>query len=141
MKKRVRAIIKKDGKLLLIKRVKQDMTYWVFPGGGVEDGESCEQALIRECKEELGVEVSVGELLFENIFEQKDYGKQIEFFYACEIVSGNLGSGEGPEFQLDSAYEGTHELEWINISEMRSLEIRPDGIKKLFFGAIDKNIN
>ncbi|EKD59042.1 MAG: MutT/NUDIX family protein [uncultured bacterium] len=132
MKHRVRAVIEKDGKLLLIKRVKSAGTHWVFPGGGVEDGESHEQALIRECKEELGVDVSVGKLVFENIFEMEKIGQQKEFFYACKIVGGKLGSGEGPEFQSDSTYEGTHELEWIEISRLSEFNIKPDDIKKLF---------
>jgi 8-oxo-dGTP diphosphatase len=47
MHQRVRAVIEKDGKILLIKRVKPDETYWVFPGGGVEAGENLENALTR----------------------------------------------------------------------------------------------
>ena len=60
MKRRVRAIIIRGNKLLLIKRIKKTGTYWVFPGGGVEAGETLERALQRECKEELGVLVTVG---------------------------------------------------------------------------------
>lgn len=59
MLNRVRAIIIKDGKLLTIKRSKQDSVYFVFPGGGVEQGEDLETAMKRECKEELGIEIKV----------------------------------------------------------------------------------
>jgi len=131
MKHRVRAIIEKEGKLLFIKRVKKAGTHWVFPGGGVEAGENHEQALIRECKEELGVDVSIGELVFENVFEQVDHGTQKEFFYVCKIIGGELGTGEGLEFQPNSHYEGTHELEWIKISELDKFNIRPTGIIKM----------
>lgn len=132
MKHRVRAIIEKDGKLLLIKRVKDAGTHWVFPGGGVDDGESHKQALIRECKEELGVDVSIGKLVFENVLDLAGFEQQKEFFYICEIIGGRIGTGEGPEFQPDSIYEGTHELIWVSISELENLKIRPTEIKNIF---------
>lgn len=71
MKSRVRAVIIKDGKILLIKITKPDLVYWVIPGGGVEDGETNEQALIRECREELGVNIEVKDLILELISEKR----------------------------------------------------------------------
>lgn len=50
---RVRAVIVKDNKIILIKRVKSNETYWVFPGGGIEPGETKEVALLREISEAL----------------------------------------------------------------------------------------
>lgn len=132
MQERVRAIIIEDGKLLTIKRVKENETYWVFPGGGIEDGENQRQALIRECQEELGVVVEVGELVFENSYVHWKFGPQHEYFYNCSIISGEVGTGEGPEFQENSSYEGTHEVEWIEISGIDKLDLQPNGIKKLF---------
>lgn len=86
----VRGIIFRDGKLALIHNGKFD--YYMFPGGGIEEGESHEEALIREVKEESGLVVipesihEYGSALrlsksnhFENtIFEQKNY------YYLCE---------------------------------------------------------
>lgn len=71
MEKRVRAVIIKDEKILLIKRTKSDLIYWVIPGGGVEISETNEEALIRECKEELGVRVKIKELILDTISEKK----------------------------------------------------------------------
>ena len=51
----VRAIIFRDGKLALVHNGKFD--YYMFPGGGIEEGESHEEALIREVKEESGLVV------------------------------------------------------------------------------------
>ena len=53
MQKRVRRILIKDGMIALIKRTRDGETFYVFPGGGVEEGETEEQALKREIKEEL----------------------------------------------------------------------------------------
>lgn len=132
MQKRVRAIIVKDGLLLTIKRIKANETYWVFPGGGVEDGENNEEALIRECREELGVEVGVNELVFENSFMGKDEAEQKEYFYKCNIVGGELGTGNGPEYQENSNYEGKFEIEWIKIGDLDNYDLRPGEIKKYF---------
>ena len=63
MKETVRAIIVDGKNILLIARIKSNDSYFIFPGGGVEEGEDHEQALIREVKEELGIDVRVRELI------------------------------------------------------------------------------
>ena len=130
MQKRVRAIIIEDGSLLTMKRVKTYETYWMFPGGGVEIGEDDECALIRECQEELGVSVDVSDLMFESSYVHKDSGLQKEYFYRCKITGGKLGTGDGPEYQENSNYEGTHELEWIKLSELEKINLRPPEVKR-----------
>ena len=95
-----------DGKILLIKRTKPDVVYWVIPGGGVEKGETEEQAIIRECKEELGVDIKVKELFLEIDSKKPEIKGQKEYFYLCEVIDGKVGVGKGPEFQKDSGYFG-----------------------------------
>jgi 8-oxo-dGTP diphosphatase len=59
-KLRARAVIIHQDRVLVIKRTKPEQeAYWVFPGGGVDDGETPEQAVQRECHEELGVDIRV----------------------------------------------------------------------------------
>ena len=64
LRKRATAVILKDGKILLIKRVKPGQEYYTFPGGGVEAGESFEDAVRREVKEELCLDVGKCRPLF-----------------------------------------------------------------------------
>src|SRR5437899_1133034 len=64
LRKRASAVIFKDGKVLLIKRVKPGVEYYIFPGGGVDEGESIEEALKREVNEELSLEVKKFKSLF-----------------------------------------------------------------------------
>ncbi|MEK9147322.1 MAG: NUDIX domain-containing protein [Patescibacteria group bacterium] len=86
MKKRVRAIIKKGNAILLIHRIKKGKEYWVFPGGGIEESDTNkETALIRECKEELGVNVQVGKLFAASDFIS-DNEKKCEYFY--KLIKG-----------------------------------------------------
>lgn len=86
----VRGVIFRNGKLALIHNGKYD--YYMFPGGGIEEGESHEEALIREVKEESGLVVipesireygsalrlSKSSYLENTIFEQQNY------YYRCE---------------------------------------------------------
>jgi 8-oxo-dGTP diphosphatase len=61
----VAALIKRDSKILLCQRKEDDAfgLLWEFPGGKVEDRESGPQALRREIKEELGIDIEVGSLV------------------------------------------------------------------------------
>lgn len=140
MEKRVRALIIEEDKILLIKRVKTNLSYFVIPGGGVEAGESNEEALIRECREELGLDLAVKDLILENMLEDKEKNKQKEYFYLTSIISGKLGTGKGPEFLKNSKYLGKHELKWFKIKDLSSIDLKPIEIKNLIYRKYN-NIN
>jgi 8-oxo-dGTP diphosphatase len=132
MKERVRAIIINNDKIILIKRVKSEGVYFVFPGGGVEDGENKTEALLREVREELGLDVVIRELV-SSLRLDKDKFEQIEYFYLCDVISGTLGTGDGPEFQNNSSYEGSHEVLEISIANLKELNLFPLEIRDLVF--------
>lgn len=133
MQKRVRAVIIKDNKILLIKRTKRDSIYWVIPGGAVEEGETNEEALRRECEEELGVDIQIKELLLEVKSQKPETKGQKEYFYLCDIVDGILGSGHGPEFQKNSLYSGGYDIEWRNINDLKLIDLKPKEIRDLVY--------
>jgi ADP-ribose pyrophosphatase YjhB (NUDIX family) len=131
MQQRVRAILEKEGKILLLKRTKPNETYWVFPGGGVEAGENLEDALKREVFEETGLEVEVRELIHSRIFKfTEDEDEQEEFYFRCRETGGSLGTGDGPEFH-STYYVGTHMPEYISTSEISGMDIRPAEMKAI----------
>jgi len=129
--KRVRAVIIKDNKVLTIKRTKPNETYWVIPGGGVEDKETNEEALVREIKEELGIDIKIDKLILELSSKKPETLNQKEHFYLCHIIGGEIGTGKGPEYKEDSKYIGTHDIEWLNIKDLPSFDLRPEDIKEL----------
>jgi len=129
MNQRVRTIIIENGKVLLMHRIK-DTKYWVFPGGGLEEGEDHHSALKREAMEELGVEIEIGEKFCEDRCKVNDQDV-CHCFYVCKITGGELGTGDGPEWQPDGGYEGIHEIQWRDLSELPNLDVRPNFIRDL----------
>lgn len=82
----VRAIVFRDGMLLVIKRDKFGKKYLVLPGGGVEEGETPEEAVVRETKEETSIDIEI----IRKVFSQKrylEYPKQL--VYLCKLKSQN----------------------------------------------------
>ena len=85
----VAALIRRNGKILICQRpeTKSRPLLWEFPGGKVENGETKESALVRECREELAIELSVGRVFAESTFEYPDISVHLTLFEA-KIVRG-----------------------------------------------------
>jgi 8-oxo-dGTP diphosphatase len=121
-------VIVEDGQLALIRRVREGRTYYLFPGGGVEPGETPEQAAIREAHEELGVDVELAGLMHTETFNGTRF-----HFYRARIVAGEFGTGAWPDHaNLDAADRrrgGTHEAVWMPLDELArvpvGLDVRP----------------
>ncbi|HUV07292.1 MAG TPA: (deoxy)nucleoside triphosphate pyrophosphohydrolase [Spirochaetia bacterium] len=88
--KRVRvaaAVIKRDGKILAARRKEGEgfARMWEFPGGKLEPGESLEECLRRELREELDVAADVGELLFISLHDYDSLKVEIHAFSVCRL--------------------------------------------------------
>ncbi len=83
------ALIFRDGQLLITQRHANSHLggLWEFPGGKREAGETFEQCLVREIREELGVEISVGKLFEEITHDYPEKSVHLKFFI-CKILSG-----------------------------------------------------
>lgn len=85
---------------------------WEFVGGKVEPGESKEQALVRECREELAVEVAVGDIFLEVTHTYPDITVHLTLFHAS-IVQG------GPQ-KLEH-----NDIRYITVDEIPQYEFCP----------------
>ena len=82
-------LIFRSGKLLITQRHADAHLggLWEFPGGKREPGETSEQCLARELREELGVEVGVGELIEELTHDYVEKSVRLKFF-RCRLIAG-----------------------------------------------------
>lgn len=89
MKDVVAALIWNRGRFMICQRPanKARGLLWEFVGGKVEEKESMEDALIRECREELDIIVSVGEIFTQVVHEYPDIHIRLTLFH-CTIVEG-----------------------------------------------------
>jgi 8-oxo-dGTP diphosphatase len=133
-RKRVAGLILMNGKVLLIRRVRNDRgEYYVLPGGAVEDGETNEEALIREIKEETSLDVSSMYHLFNIHNGDPNNGifDQDESYFLVKPTTSDASLG-GPEKERMTDDDQYH-LEWHNLLDAVALPnlMPPDIINKL----------
>lgn len=130
MNKRVssRAIIIEDGKLLTMfrRRIKKDgniKEYYVIPGGGLEKGETLEENVIRELKEEFNVDIEIVKFL-----STEEYDDTIANYFLCKIVNGTpkLGGEELDRITPENYYE----IRYIDLNDIDNYDINAKDIIK-----------
>jgi len=117
------AIIKKGNKFLLTKRVSFDASdkdfypyVWNFPGGGMEFGETPQQTLKREMREEIGTEVEVIAFIPKVYTEVRGKWQGLFLCYFCKLKSENskiITNDEASEYN------------WFTLEEISKLKLMP----------------
>jgi ADP-ribose pyrophosphatase YjhB (NUDIX family) len=110
-------IVVSDGQLLLVRRAIEPLRgQWILPSGYVEYEESCEEAAVREAREEAGVDVALRGLHGVYSFVDDPRARCVLVIYRADIVRGEVAGGDGADearfFPLDElpaeiAFEGS----------------------------------
>lgn len=112
-----------DGsKVALIERIRDGSVYYVFPGGGIEKGETSEEGAKREALEELGIEVRVNECIAIAEFNGTQY------FFLSDIINGTFGTGQGEDYTDKKRNRGTYLPMWMDIKRLSSIDVRPQEV-------------
>jgi len=88
-----RAIIIEGDKIGLMYRKKTNHSFYCLPGGKQEENETLEETVVREIKEEFGIDIVVIKKVYEFVSESAH-----QHFFLCKWVDGIFGTGEGEEF-------------------------------------------
>lgn len=108
----VAAIIREDDHIFATARGYGEFKgQWEFPGGKVEDGESPQEALIREIKEELDIVINVGALIDTVEYDYPAFHLSMDCFW-CEMVSGDLRLKEAEEAKWLTR-ENLYSVQWL----------------------------
>jgi 8-oxo-dGTP pyrophosphatase MutT (NUDIX family) len=127
-----KAIIVRDGRLLVTRNVDALGEWYLLPGGGQEPGEALPETVRRECREEVGADVEVGALRFvrDYIGRHHEFAAedgevhQLELMFACALPpEAEPHNGPVP----DSAQVG---VAWLELGDLERHRLYPQALKR-----------
>lgn len=123
-----KAVILNESKVLLTKNIDREGAFYLFPGGGQDHGETLVKAVQRECIEETGAAVVVGDLLHIREYIGKNHEHaafdagvhQIEYYFLCKLTDDSM------EFSVPTNPD-SHQIsvEWVDITQLQHLRLYP----------------
>jgi len=114
---RVAAIVREGDSVLLVAHSKEGRSYWLLPGGGVEYGETLEDALKREMKEEVCLDVEVGDLALVCDAIAPDGSKHVvNLCFETTVLDGEMRLGVDPRLS---------DARFVPIDDVADLELHP----------------
>lgn len=149
-KVRVSGIIIVNNKLLVNK---YDDTKYCLPGGYVELGETTEEGLIREIKEEVNVDINIDSFvgIMENFFygRNNEYTQSLDFYYKVSPKNINdINLFDYEYVENDKGFIIKHEFKWLDINNLDKVNLVPNSLiniikdnKYEIFHLIEKNNN
>lgn len=120
-RRRAMAVLLDGGSIAMIRRDRRGETYYVVPGGGVEDGETPEEACVREAWEELGLDVEIVAP-----FARLRFHGDLHEAFLVRRIGGRFGTGGGAEYGGSLPPEqGSYHPVWLPLDALSGLDIRP----------------
>lgn len=133
-----KAIIVEDDRLLAIHLRDELADFYTLPGGGQEIGETVEEALMRECREEIGCDVEVGDLLFVRDYfgwahefaHVEGHVHQVELMFRCDIASGDRPTGTSVPDQMQVGFT------WLALDDLPQARFYPLTMRNQLVAAV-----
>jgi mutator protein MutT len=118
-------IVIQENKILLVHSKYNDKEFFLFPGGGMEFGETIEQTAIRETLEETGVKVKIKDIFHINEYiNNKDWNERsISIFFLAEVEE------IGEPLTNDSGK--IKDIVWIDIKDLNKYDVKPSRMIEL----------
>lgn len=114
----VRAVIADEGRIAAIERVRDGERYFTLPGGGVESRESVEEAVVRETREEVGLDVDVAGKLAVVVYRRGE-AVSLQTYLSCRPTGGTFGAGDGDEYTEERRLlRGTYRPVWLDVAAL-----------------------
>lgn len=137
MGKAARAIVIHNNKILVMRRNKQGSDYYTLVGGKVGDTESIEQGLIREVKEETGMQLTAASLVFT---EKHPEPYNDQYIYLCQAASyDSVGlSADSEEALMNKHGINIHEPMWVSLQLFEKLPFLTGPLQKAIVTALKK---
>ena len=126
MRQRSGIILVQENKLALIERYRAEKHYYAFPGGGVDKGETPEQAAVREAEEELGIVVKIKQKAVKVLFNGKP-----QYYFLVEKLGGEFGTGTGEEYGEYNPVHGTYHPLWMPLVDVLTHNVLPRELAEL----------
>ncbi len=132
MRPAVKALVVRDDALLVTANTHWTPLFYLLPGGGQQFGESMHEALVRECREEIGVEVSVGDVAFvrDYIGARHEFAAQDSHYHQIEVVFwATIPPGLEPVHGPSGDTFQTGVL-WVPLDELDEAPLWPAALKQ-----------
>ncbi len=137
MAKAARAIIIEGDKMLVMHRNKYGSQYFTLVGGRVKDSETIEQGLVREIKEETGLDITKAQLVY---YEEHPEPYNEQYIYLCEVAPhGDIAIQDASEeASLNRLDLNIHKPLWVQTSAFGHLAFRSPQLYEAILKALKK---
>ncbi len=140
MNKSARAIVIENNRILIMRRLKAGNQYYTLVGGGVKEGETLEQGVVREVKEETGLDVTSSQLVYVELHPEP-YAEQYIFLCTVGPHGNDIAlSDDSEEKKLaDHSMQGNvHTPLWVDINSFKHLAFRTPQLQEAISIAFKK---
>lgn len=118
------ALIIRNQRLLVIRRRRDNLEYYILPGGSIEAGETPEAACIREAREETSLTITIAA----RVWTYNNQGRTEHYFLAGQAEGEvSLGSPERERQTVDNRYD----LMWIDRQQLHQIALMPEEVRPL----------